>query len=298
MADWSELGRLPPDVITQRSARAVFAARRDLVAGLDAAGYRAGPAAVLPASDLAGRVPLLELSMGAERFVVRRFTHGGVLRWLTGRRYWDPLRPFRELRLARRLNDLGVRVPEVVAASARRCRAFGWELDLVSRRIEDTLDLGTLLSRTARGLLAPSVERCCTRALGRLVARLHQLEFLHADLTPRNVLVDADSLHSAEPCLWLLDLDGSRFVPELSAAQRNANLSRLLRHAARMQREGLVARAPRLYAAFLGAYEPRRAERHALWAALAVEQQRARAWHAAGSALERAVGGTRSQPRP
>ncbi|MEO6709137.1 MAG: lipopolysaccharide kinase InaA family protein [Planctomycetota bacterium] len=297
MSDWSELEHLPADVITQRTARCVYAVRGDLAPGFEAAGYGTQARAELPASDLAGRTPLSELVVGKQRFVVRHFSHGGLLRWLTGRRYLSPLRPFRELTLARRLAGMGILVPEVVAARATRSAAT-WELELVSRRIEGSLDLGTLLLRLARGTLAPRVAGRCARALGELVARLHVLEFLHADLTPRNVLVEADSLEQAVPRLWLVDLDGSRFVPGLSAEERTENLARLWRHVARMQSADLVPGAKRLCARFLASYEPRRVARRALFLAIAERHRRASGWHAAASALERGVGARRSQPRP
>ncbi|HTF91309.1 MAG TPA: lipopolysaccharide kinase InaA family protein [Planctomycetota bacterium] len=297
MSDWSELEHLPPDVITQRSPRSVYAVRGDLAADFEAAGYGANSRAELPASDLAGRTPLSELVVGKQRFVVRRFSHGGLLRWLTGRRYLSPLRPFRELTLARRLAGMGILVPEVVAARATRSAAT-WELELVSRRIEGSLDLGTLLLRRARDAVTPRVAASCARALGELVARLHQLEFLHADLTPRNVLVEADSLEQGKPRLWLVDLDGSRFVPGLSAQARTENLARLWRHVARMESAQLVPDALRLCARFLAGYEPRRIPRHALFLAIAERHRRASGWHAAASALERGVGARRSQPRP
>ncbi len=298
MSDWSELEHLPRDVTLLRTARSVYAVRSDLDAGLRAAGFSADSSAQLRASDRIGRTALGELVVGDERFVVRRFSHGGLLRWITGHRYLNPLRPFRELVLSRRLTELGVRVPEVIAARARRSGSATWELELVSRRIEDSLDLGTLLARTARGAVAAQVEVRCARAFGSLVRRLHELEFLHADLTPRNVLVDAGSLESRAPTLWIVDLDGSRFVPGLSLDQRTENLARLWRHIARMQRAGLAPRANRLCVGFLSSYEPRRMDRRALLAAVRERHRRASGWHAAADALERGVGARRSEPQP
>ena len=298
MTDWSELEGLPRDVITQRTARSVYAVRGDLAAGFSAAGYSANSFSALPASDLAGRKPLGELRLGVERFVVRKFSHGGLLRWITGHLYLNPLRPFREFSLARRLGELQVNVPEVVAARARSSFGATWELELVSRRIEDSFDLGTLLLRGARGVLAPQVERNCARSLGRLVRRLHELEFVHADLTPRNVLVEARSLEQAAPALWIVDLDGSRFVPGLSEQEREANLARLWRHVARMQRSGLAPRATRLCVCFLEGYEARRVQRHELYRAVGRLHRRSSAWHALAETLERSVGGRRSQPLP
>lgn len=298
MTDWSELERLPADLSVQRTPRFVYAVRADLAAALSAAGFDAGSSTTLHSSDLAGRNPLAEIVLGKQRFVVRRFAHGGLLRWLTGRRYWNPLRPFRELALARRLSELGIRVPEVVAARARRNVGGTWELELVSRRIEGSLDLGTLLLRSASGALSPSTERACARAFGALVARLHEFEFVHADLTLRNVLVDAVSLETGEPKLWIVDLDGSRFVHGLSMHDRVQNLSRLWRHVERMQRAGLVPRAARLCASFLQGYASSREARYQMLHRVQESYRRTSGWHAAADVLERGVGARRSEPLP
>ena len=61
MTDWSELERLPADVIVQRTPRTVYAVRADLAAAFSAAGYAPGSSTELPSSDLAGRNPLAEL---------------------------------------------------------------------------------------------------------------------------------------------------------------------------------------------------------------------------------------------
>ncbi len=296
MTDWSELERLPADILTQRTSRAVFSARGDLAAPLAAAGFSLNSLAELPASELAGRNPLGEIVVGDQRFLVRYFAHGGLLRWLTGRRYWNPLRPFRELALSRRLIALGFRVPEVVAARARKSRGGTWELELVSRRLEGSVDLGSVLLRGSRGTLAPAIERRCARAFGALVRDLHRREFLHGDLTPRNVLVEGATLPAAEPRLWLIDLDGSKFVVGLSAELRAKNLSRLWRHVARMQAAGQAPRAPRLCAEFLRGYGTSGRARRELVSEISEQFRRARGWHGAAELLERAVGARRSQP--
>ncbi|MEY2785120.1 MAG: hypothetical protein RL277_1330, partial [Planctomycetota bacterium] len=46
-------------------------------------------------SSLTGRKPLEELDTPQGVLVLRRFTHGGWLRALSGRRFLDPLRPLR-----------------------------------------------------------------------------------------------------------------------------------------------------------------------------------------------------------
>ena len=96
-------------------------------------------------SGLSGRHPMKQLDADGERFLVRSFHHGGLLRPVTGARFLDPERPFRELCLSHELNKAGLRTPQVVAARARIARGVGWYLDLVTRRVEGSLDVGRLL---------------------------------------------------------------------------------------------------------------------------------------------------------
>jgi hypothetical protein len=87
-------------------------------------------------------------------------------------------------------------------------------------------------------------------------------------------------------------------VPGLGAAERSANLARLWRHVAQMQRDGLVADMSGLCRGFLRAYEPRREERRELIRAIARAHKKYAGWHFASRALERGVGVKRAQPRP
>lgn len=296
MTDWSILDRFPPAWRVERGSAGVFAARAEWADAFATAGYSLTVQRAVGESDLAGRGAMGELTLGAERFVVRRFRHGGLLRWMTGRRYRDPLRPFREAELCERLRSAGILTPEVVAAAARRAGVAGFELELVTRRIEGGVDLGSVARRCAHGDLDPAFALSCARAFGALVARLHAIGFWHADLTPRNVVVQGSGGRE-DLTLWILDLDGSRFVETLDRDERVANLARLWRHARRMGRQGHLARPSRHAVAFLLGYARSRADRRECSAAVLRRDQRGRAWHAAGEALERGVGARRSEPQ-
>ena len=179
------------------------------------------PLGVIRAQDAAGK-PV--------RYVVRSFHHGGLFRWLGPHLYLDPRRPFHELRLAVELDALGIRTPRVVAARARRSGggAGGWKLDLVTRAIEGCMDGAEALDRLRRGELDPRQRAQLFRSAGRLIGRLHHHGFLHKDLHARNLLFGTE-LADADAA-WVLDLDGSRFVPGgLEDAQRWDNLARAWR---------------------------------------------------------------------
>ncbi len=231
---------LPADYVVREDRRGVLAVRREYAQLLEAAGYGAGGGERLEQSDLSGRRPLFELNLDGERLVVRRFHHGGALRWMTGARYADPARPFRELQVSAALAEGGLATPTVVAARALRAPVGGWFLDLVTRRVEDTLDLAEWLERLRGGDVPFERRRRTVRGAGEFVGRLHAFGLVHPDLNPRNLLLNDGALAGEEPRLWVLDLDRAVLRRPVEAAARRRNLRRLLR--ALLRREGRGAR--------------------------------------------------------
>jgi hypothetical protein len=242
------LASLPEGTELLRGRRGTLACERGARALLLAAGFGPDGGEVLPSSDLAGRGPLGAIQAGSERWIVRRFHHGGMLRVLGERLFLAPARPFRELALAHALRALDLPTPRVVAARCVRAAPLGWRLALVSARIEDGIDAAEVFERLRRGALSARERRRFLATLGELVGRLHAARFLHADLTLCNLLLARDLASG-----WVLDLDRGRLVGALSARARRDNLRRLYRFVSRRD-----ARAPVLtrgdYARFLAAY--------------------------------------------
>lgn len=286
MGDAEILGQLGDRFRTEALPHVWWAVLRSAEVSLARTGFGPEGDGALHVSGLVGRSPLFELADGHTRYVVRRFSHGGLWRFATGRRFQDPTRPFREILAARHLADQGVQTPRIVAARARRSAGFAWHLDLVTERIEGTLDLGELLGRARRGEVSTAVVSLLAAALGVLVRRLHGCGFLHADLTPNNVLANADVLTGAEPVLWILDLDRARIVAEPSDEDRRRNLRRLLRFVARREeRDGRGLRRTD-FARFLKGYDPSGATWKGDWRAISREHERSLAGHRLGWRLE------------
>lgn len=279
---------LPGNVRVVIGARGVLAVREDWAEALLSAGYGPDDEPRPEVADAVGKRPLGVVRSGAQTLLVRRFQHGGLLRWLTGTCFASPARPFAEWRLQARLEALGIATPAVVAARAARRGLLGWELDLATERVTAALDLGLLLARRRDGQIAQAAWRNLLAATGRFVAELHEAGFEHADLTPRNLLADLDSLESPAPRLWVLDLDGSRFADgPLAGARRAANLARLDRHLLRMQREHGSGLSHCDRWRFLRAYAPERPTRLRLARGL---RRRGAGLHALGWLLERRWG--------
>ncbi len=288
------LAELPSGFLVVEDARGVCARRADLAEAFEAGGFGLDAGRELSKSDLYGRRELRELSVGDRRFVVRRYFHGGLLRWLTGERFRDPERPFRELVLAAELANRGFRTPAVVAARALSAGAGAWYLDVVSARVERSRDLGRVLAADLRGEVELAVRRRLFAAVGALIARLHAHGFVHADLTPRNLLASDDE-PASEP--WVLDLDRSTFVSELDRERAADNLRRLHRHVVRLATEGRARLLRTDLARFAKAYAPARAERRLLVRAILAGHRRSRGLHTTGWFLERHLGGRGADAR-
>ena len=256
----------------------------------------------LSESELAGRGSMAELQLEDRRLVVRRFRRGGAMRYLQ-LGYGNPRRPFEELELSDHLIRAGLPTPRVAFARARpRAGKFGYDLDLGTERIEQALDLGAWLERVRERRVGQLERQRVVRAAGRLVARLHASGVAHADLTPRNLMLEEPSLADSEPRLWVIDLDKSVLRDRLSEATRTRNLRRLWRSVARREARGAKFVSRSDCARFLRAHQEQlelsggEPSRKALpfkpgwrtrWKRIASGQKRAQLVHGFGWALER-----------
>jgi 3-deoxy-D-manno-octulosonic acid kinase len=164
---------------------------------------------------LAGRGPVAVVPTPHGALVVREYRKGGMLRGVRGRLFRGRFRPLDELVLLRRCAGARVPVPEAVGAVVLGARS-GWRGFLLTREVEGAVDLESVLyERGAAG-------REVLRAAGRAVRSLHDAGVRHADLHPKNLLVDgADRV-------VVIDLDRARaFDGPLPHEHRLSNLERL-----------------------------------------------------------------------
>lgn len=278
-----DLHAIPPGYRVTSNARARLATAAWAAPVLDEAGFGLDTDGALVPSDLRGRQPLDATPDGS--ILIRRFTHGGLLRFFSRRRYHDAARPFTELALSTWLTAHGVHTPPVAAARSRAAFLFGHELALATRRIDGARDLESFLALVRDGRRAQFGLRASVRAFGALVSRLHGLGFLHADLTPKNVLVEDRADGSSR--LWLLDLDRSRVELPLSESRRRDNLRRLWRFVDRRERRDGRALSTTDVARFLVAYESDRGRRHELWRSIRGAHARRAIWHRIAWFLDR-----------
>ena len=173
--------------------------------------------------QLRGRKPVVVGRIGDRPLVVKRLHHGGLMASVFGDAFLTSARATSHVALAAYLASHGIATPQVAFVSWRRVNAFvrcevGFEL------VDGAVDADTYFfgeATPADGWEARA------REIGRTVARLHQVGFLHADLNLMNFLFGT----SGEA--YVLDLDKSvlpRRLPRLSEYRRNLNrLARSIR---------------------------------------------------------------------
>lgn len=283
---------LPPDLDVEFARGCLIGRRRAEISALEGAGFRGREEPRTRASGLAGRAPVPELDT-AGQFLLRRYRHGGLLRWLTGDRFADRDRPLRELVLADELHARGLLTPRAVAFRARRAFPFGWRLELVSERVAGARDLESVLSGWVERAGPSARRRALARAVGAALGEAHRHGFAHADLQPKNMLVEEPP--DGAPRVWWIDLDRCAIVPRLTSHERRANLARLARG---IEKRGGLGLSAADVARALCAYEPDRAARRAHCAAVRAQLRREGWRHRLAWWLERLVGGARLARQP
>jgi tRNA A-37 threonylcarbamoyl transferase component Bud32 len=179
-----------------------------------------------------------------------------------------------------------VNTPLVAAARVRSAPGWGWRLEIVTRRVEGTVDLDEVLAAARSGGIDRAALRRIVVGAGSVVRALHDAGCHHADLTTKNLLVGRAGLSGGEPKLWVLDLDRARIGSDLSQEDRRQNLARLYRYVGRRERALGSALARTDWMRFLRGYERDRRRRRELARAVRASHTASLPWHALGWKLE------------
>jgi hypothetical protein len=184
---------------------------------------------------LKGRTPHPSIPFEeGKRMVLRKYSHGGLLRAVTGNLYFFGARSFRELALTEEMRSCGIpTIPSIGAIHHWIFFPF-YQAYFLSLEVPHARDLIQYFN----GIEAhPSLEnisskRKTIRSVGLLVRQFHQAGFSHGDLQLKNILVAGDQL-------LLIDFDRSYRKSTLSAKERMNNLLRLNRSVEKWRRLGL-----------------------------------------------------------
>ena len=165
-----------------------------------------------------GRAHVVYFSLGDKSFVLKHYYRGGAVASILKDRYPGfsiiKSRAFREFRLLKKMNELGLPVPAAVAAHVNK-GLLSYRADLITEELKQAETLSDVLSNCVLG-------NKNWQEIGRCIKRFHQHNIYHADLNARNILL-TKSLE-----IYLIDFDNS-YIRLGSSAWKMANLSRLKR---------------------------------------------------------------------
>lgn len=221
---------LPPGFERLLLAHAVAVARSDVAPGIRRAlGNVDGTRATL--HEYAARHPAARLLHGRGaayavplppapfRVVIRHNRHGGAFARLTRDLFITPTRAPYELEVSRRLAQLGVPTPEVVAYALYPRGRVLQRSDVCSREIDGGRDLAQVL--TGEGA---AQRHAALAAAAQLVGVMARTGARHHDLNAKNILLAADRAYVLDVDRIALNRD-----PESALADNLARLGRSLR---------------------------------------------------------------------
>jgi hypothetical protein len=177
--------------------------------------------------------PCVPLEDG-KRMVVRQYSHGGILRAITGNLYFFGARSFRELALTEEIRSCRIPTIEPIGAIHHRIFYPLYRAYFLSLEVPHAIDLIQYLRQFGTRSSHKNIfsKRKTIRSAGLLIRQFHRFGFFHADLQLKNILVAGDQL-------LLVDFDRSYHKPKLSTRKRMKNLLRLNRSVEKWRRLGL-----------------------------------------------------------
>lgn len=215
---------------------------------------------------LHGRIPhpVIPLEDG-RRMVIRKYSHGGLLRFLSKDLFLSGTRSIRELTLTEEIRSSGIPTLQPIGAIHQKVYGPFYRAFLLTLEISLAKNLIQYLYEMESAVSPEKLfhKRNTIRNAGVLLRQFHEKGFYHRDLQLKNLLVLGDQV-------LIIDFDRSYRKTSLSRSKRTKNLLRLYRSAEKWRHFGLpITRTDALR--FLKAYagEDRKmikAIRKALWA--------------------------------
>jgi len=183
-----------------------------------------------------GRTLLPSISLwGGKRMVVRQYSHGGLLRTITGNLYCFGARSFRELAITEEIRSCGISTIEPIGAIHQAIGLLPfYQAYLLTLEVPGALNAVEYLEKMGKNPNRETLyhKRKMIGHSGLLLRQFHQSGFFHRDLQLKNILV-------AEDRILIIDFDRSYRKSILSTRERMKNLLRLNRSVEKWRRLGL-----------------------------------------------------------
>jgi len=165
-----------------------------------------------------GRAKVVYFHCDNKNMVLKHYFRGGMVASFIKDQYFgfdiEKTRSFKEWRLLKDMQKLGLPVPDAIAAHVKKS-LFYYQADLITQKIENTKTLtDVLIEKDLSGEQWKEIAYC--------IKKFHDNNIFHADLNARNILLT----ETGE--VYLIDFDNSDFRLG-SNSWKMANLTRLKR---------------------------------------------------------------------
>lgn len=184
---------------------------------------------------LHGRTPHPSVPLQAGmRMVVRKYSHGGLLRFLNRDLFLLGARSFEELSLTEEIRSSGIPTIQPIGAIHQTAVYPFYRAYLLSLEIPHAKNLIQYFEENGPNLSRENLlrKRKTIQEAGLLLRRFHQAGFFHNDLQLKNLLVVEDQV-------LLIDFDRSYHKTKLSVREKTKNLLRLNRSVEKWKHFGL-----------------------------------------------------------
>jgi len=165
-----------------------------------------------------GRAQVVYFTSENRSLVLKHYYRGGLVAAFLKDQYLgfdiEKSRAFREWRLLKKMFQLGLPVPQAVAAHVEKSLFF-YRADLITEEIQNAKTLAAVLSEK-------NIDKQQWEAIGACIKCFHDYNVFHADLNARNILL------TNENKIYLIDFDNSEFR-EKATTWKVENIKRLKR---------------------------------------------------------------------
>lgn len=169
-----------------------------------------------------GRAVVVYFSHENIKMVLKHYFRGGLVASIVKDKYLgfdiENTRAFKEWRLLKKMQKLGLPVPVAIAARVDK-GLFYYRADLITKEIENVKTLTEILSAQ---VISPELWK----KIGACIKMFHHRDIYHADLNARNILLTYSESDPGD--VYLIDFDNSYFRVN-SETWKMANLARLKR---------------------------------------------------------------------
>lgn len=180
----------------------------------------------------------------AERIIIRRYYHGGLLGAMVGDLFWNQARPINELMISEMALEMGLKSAEVVAVIKHNILYPFFKAEIATREITGASDLiHCIKDNISININLLKKKRSIIHEIASAVRKMHDIGIYHGDLHLKNILLKEN--HDGSFCAYIIDMDKSKLRQGLDIAKRMKNLRRLDRSVEKLA--ALFRRRPDTY---------------------------------------------------